>query len=119
MTASVGNYNFIASSVVPSTVNTISNDSITTLFVTGYSSDPVYPNDKIVISVTSYKGLTGTWSIVQGQASGTFYHNGFVYPASGGIVSISNITSTSINGYFSFTTDTPSITNGAFNVGLP
>ena len=125
MTASIGKYNFIASSVVPSTVNTQVNDSITTLIITGYSSDVTYPNDKIVITVTSYKSAPGTWSIEQGQASGTYYHNGAVYAAAGGIaatggvVSISNVTSSNIVGYFSFNTGGVAVTNGSFNVGLP
>jgi len=119
MTASIGNYNFIASSVVPATINSQVNDTITTLIITGYSSDPDLPSDKIVITVTAYKSVTGTWSIAQGQASGTYYHSGGVYPAVGGVVSISNITSTNMVGYFSFNTTSYSVTNGSFNVGLP
>ena len=125
MTANIGSYDFIASSVVPSTLDTQMHDSTTTLFITGYSSDPLYPKDKIVLSITKYKAVTGTWSIAQGQASATYYHNGLAYAAlggstlQGGIVSISNVTSTSLIGYFSFNTDSLSITHGSFNVGLP
>jgi len=119
MTANIGNYDFIASSTVPSILDTQIHDSTTTLIITGYSSDPNYPHDKMVISVTKYKAVTGTWSIVQGQATGTYYHNGYVYPALGGVVSISNVTSNSLIGYFSFNTDSLSVSNGAFNVGQP
>ena len=119
MTATIGKYNFVASSVVSSTLNSQVHDSITTLIMTGYSSDPNLIHDKIVVTVTSYKGMPYTWSIDQGQASATYYHNGNVYPAVGGVVSISNVTSTKILGYFSFNTGTYSVTNGSFNVGLP
>jgi len=119
MTATIGSYNFVASSVVPSTLNAQVHDTITTLIITGYSSDPNNINDKIVITVTSYKAVPGTWSIDQGQASGTYYHNGEAYPALGGVVSISNVTSTNMVGYFSFNASTYSVTNGSFNVGLP
>ena len=119
MTASVGSYNFVASSVVSGTLNAQVNDTNTTLVITGYSSDPNLPSDKIVITVTSFKSLPGTWSIDQGQASGTYYHSGNVYPALGGVVSISSVTSTGIVGYFSFNASSLSVTNGLFNVGLP
>ena len=123
MTANIGSYDFIASSVVPSTLDTQMHDSTTTLIITGYSSDPLYPKDKIVLSITKYKAVTGTWSIVQGQATATYYHTisatTNVNYALGGIVSISNVTSTSLIGYFSFNTDSLAITHGSFNVGLP
>jgi len=120
MTANIGTYNFIASSVVPSTLHSQINDTATTLIITGYTSDPVSPHDKIVISITSYKPVPGTYSIVQGQASGAYYHNIYNSFALGGVVSISKVTNTSLIGYFSFNTqDGLAVINGAFNVGLP
>jgi hypothetical protein len=90
------------------------------LFITGYSADPVYPYDKIVLTITKYKGVTNTFSIVQGQASATYYHSATVSYAAGGVVSISKVTSNSVIGYFSFnTSDNIAVTNGAFNVGKP
>jgi hypothetical protein len=120
MTANVGSYNFIAATTVPSTLDTQVHDSTTTLIITGYSSDPVYPYDKMVISITKYKPLAATYSIVQGQATATYYHNTSVSYALGGIVSVSRITSNTIVGYFSFNTqDNIAVTNGSFTVGKP
>ena len=120
MTANIGTYNFIASSTVPSTLDTAVYDSTTTLIITGYSSDPVYPYDKIVLSITKYKGVTNTFSIVQEQASATYYHSTTVSSAAGGVVSITKVTANSVIGYFSFNTnDNIAVTNGAFNVGKP
>lgn len=125
MTANIGTYNFTASSVVPSTLDTQSQelskyDSVENLFITGHTNDLVYTKDKIVLNITRFRGLTGTFSIVQSQAGAAYFHNGVESIAIGGIVSVTRITSTSIIGYFSFTTsDGISVTNGAFNVGLP
>ncbi len=120
MTANIGSYNFVAKSTVPATLDAQVHDTTTTLIITGYTSDPAYPYDKMVISITKYKGVPGTYSIVQGQASGTWYHSTNVSSALGGVVSISKVESNCIIGYFSFNTqDGQAITNGAFNVGLP
>ena len=120
MSATIGNYNFVAASTVPSTLDTQVHDSTTELIITGYTSDPAYPHDKIVLSITKYKGVTGTYSIVQGQANATWYHSTTVSKALGGVVSITRVESNCLVGYFSFNTDdNQSITNGAFNVGLP
>lgn len=122
MTAHIGTYNFVAISVVPSTLDaqTKVNDTATTLFITGYTSDPVYPHDRIALTITNYKGVPGTYSIVEGQASGVYYHSVFTSFALGGIVSISKVTNTSLIGYFSFNTqDGLAVQNGTFNVGLP
>jgi hypothetical protein len=125
LTASIGTYKFTSSTVVPSTLDTQSQetsvyDSVENLFITGYTSDLVFTRDKIVLNITKYRGLTGTFSIVQGFANATYFHNGVVSPAAGGVVSITRITSNSIIGYFQFTTtDGITVTNGTFNVGKP
>ncbi len=122
LTATIGTYDFISSKTVPSTIySQHSNlDTGTTLIITGYTSDPVSPRDRIVLSVTKYTGATNTYSIVQGQASATYYHGSTVSPAAGGIVSIQKVTTTTITGYFSFNTiDNIAVTNGLFTVGLP
>jgi hypothetical protein len=134
LTATIDGYQFVASTTVPSTLDSQASDTTTSLIITGYGSDLRWPNDRIVLEVASYKGKAGTFSIVQGQASAHYYHNGMVSPASGGIVSITKVTSNSIVGYFSFvTTDTAyvlpnfatvvitpiNIKDGSFTVGLP
>ncbi len=120
MSANVGSYNFIAFKTVPSTIRSQVRDTGTTLVITGYTADKVSPRDRIVLTVTKYTGLTGTFSIVQGQASATYYHGSSVGVALGGVVSIQNVSTTNISGYFSFTTqDNLSVQNGVFNVGLP
>ncbi len=125
MTANIGTYNFTASSVVPSTLDTQGQqneliDSVEVLYITGNSSDLVYPKDKIVLSISRFRWLTGISSIVRGEANAYYYHNGVVYSAIGGIVSVTKITTNSIIGYFSFTTSNGiNITNGTFTVGYP
>ena len=122
MSANVGTYTFIAYKTVPAIIYSqhSSLDTGTTLIITGYTSDQVSPRDRIVLTVTNYTGATSTYSIVQGQASATYYHGNTVSYALGGIVSIQKVTTTNITGYFSFTTqDGMSITNGLYNVGLP
>lgn len=121
MSANIGTYNFIAFKTVPSTIRSQVRDTGTTLIITGYTSDRVSPRDRIVLSVTKYTGATGTFSIVQGQASGVYYHGAAVTPAMGGIVSIQKVTTTEISGYFSFfnSIDGISVQNGVFTVGLP
>jgi hypothetical protein len=120
MTASIGTYNFIASSVAPSTLDTQARDTATVLYITGKTSDVTVPYDKIVLSIPDYKALTGTYSIAHKEASATYYHSGLISSAIGGIVSITRITSNSIIGYFSFSTaDGINVTNGTFNVGKP
>jgi len=120
MTASIGTYNFTAKTVVPSLVDTQTHDTTTALQITGNTSDLVYVNDKIVLYVTKWNKQTGVYSMVQGFANGTYYHNGTADPALGGIVAITKITSNSIIGYFSFNTvGGVNVTNGEFSVGLP
>ena len=120
MSANVGTYNFIAYKTVPSTVRSQVRDTGTTLIITGYTADKVSPRDRIVLTVTKYNGSTGTFSIVQGQASATYYHGSAVGGALGGIVSIQSVSTNSISGYFSFNTgDGLAVQNGVFNVGLP
>ena len=125
MTASIGTYDFTAATVVPSTLDTQRQqvgtvDSVENLFITGHTTDLVYIYDKIVLNLTHFNGLTGTFSIVQGQANAYYFHNGVTSTAIGGIVAVTRITSNSIIGYFSFTTgDGISVTNGTFTVGLP
>jgi len=122
LTATIGTYDFISSKTVPSILYSqhADLDTGTTLIITGYTSDPVSPRDRIVLTVTNYTGATNTYSIVQGQALATYYHGSMVGYALGGIVSIQKVTTTNITGYFSFNTqDGIGVTNGLFNVGLP
>jgi hypothetical protein len=119
LTATIGTYTFNAATVQPSTLDTQSHDTTTTLYITATSSDIVYPWDKIILTITKYKGETGTFSIVEGQAGAEYLHSGVDNPAIGGVVSVTQITSNSIIGYFSFNTGTLSVSNGSFNVGKP
>lgn len=120
MTASIGSYNFIASSTSPATVDTQLADTTKTLIITGIGSDRVHPYDRITLSITNYKGTPGVYSIVQGQAGASYYHSGLLSPASGGVVAINTVSSNMITGYFSFNTVTgEAITAGKFSVGLP
>ena len=126
MSVNIGSYNFIAFQTVPSTVRSQVHDTGTTLIITGYTSDRVSLRDRIVLTVTKYTGATGTFSIIQGDASATYYHGSVVsvaatgVPSSGGIVSIQKVTTTEISGYFSFnSSDGLSAQNGVFRVGLP
>ncbi len=120
LTANIGTYDFTAVTVVPSTVDTQIHDTITGLTITGFSADQTAKNDKIILRINSYKGKTGTFSIVQSQASAQYLHSGIISTALGGIVSITHVNSNSLTGYFSFTTqDGIAVQNGTFNVGLP
>jgi hypothetical protein len=120
MTASIGTYNFNAATVVPTTVDTQAHDSIVTLIITGNTSDLVYVNDKIIVTISKWKNKTGLFSMVMGEASGTYVHNGIPDGAIGGIVGVTKITDNSIVGYFSFNTGSgTAITNGEFTVGNP
>ena len=122
LTATIGTYDFISSRTVPSILYSqhANLDTGKTLIITGYTSDPVSPRDRIVLTVTNYTGVSNTYSIVEGQASATYYHGSSVGYALGGIVSIQKVTTTTITGYFSFNTqDNLAITNGLFTVGLP
>ncbi len=120
MVADVGNYKFISSAVTPATIDTQRYDTSTTLVITGYSSDRVSPYDKIILTIADYNGVTGTFSIVQGQAGALYHHGTALGVAVSGIVAIKNVNSELISGYFSFNTDDgEKITNGTFTVGIP
>ncbi len=120
MTADIGTFKFVSSAVRPATIDTQIADTSTTLVITGYTSDRVNPYDKIVLYVANYKGVTGTYSIVQGQANAVYYHNGRVGVALGGIVAIKTVSSTLITGYFNFNTDDGvRLENGLYSVGTP
>ncbi len=117
MVATVGTTTFNAISVQPATVKPQLNDSATTLIITGYDNTT---GDKLALSITSFKGKEGTFSIVQGQAFGTYMHGGVTELATGGIVSVKDVLSSTIDGYFNFTTASGiNITNGTFTVGNP
>lgn len=120
MTADVGTYKFIASAVTPATIDTQRLDTSTTFVITGYSSDRVAPYDKIELFIANYKGKTGVNSIVQGEAGARYHHGVSVGVATGGVVAVTEVTTTTVSGYFSFSTDDGvAITNGKFTVGLP
>lgn len=121
MTANVSTtYKFVSSATTPVTIDSQSHDTTQTLVITGYGSDKLWPNDKIILSIASYHGQTGIWSIVQGQASAAYYHAGVLDPATGGVISITKVTSNTLIGYFSFNTlgNVP-VTNGEFTVNIP
>ena len=121
MTATIGTTTFTALSVVPSVTTNQVNDSTTQLTITG-NLDLLQntPGDQIILTITKYKNLTGTFSLVQGQCTETYIHNGITSLGTSGIVSVTNITANSIIGYFSFATaDGYTISNGNFNVGKP
>jgi hypothetical protein len=124
MTATIGSpttpYNFVASKTTVATLDTQMVDTSHTLIITGTGSDPVRPFDKIVIAVASYKNATGTYSMIQGQAGAYYVHSGIVSQASGGVVSITSVSSTVVSGYYSFNTiDGIPITNGKFVASQP
>ncbi len=117
MTATIGTAFFNADFVEPALVKSQINDTGTTLYIRGYQ---VSTKDTIILSVTKYKEIPGTFSIVQGQASASYRHNGVRYDATGGIVAIKDASGNVINGYFNFSTiGTTSITNGTFVCGRP
>jgi hypothetical protein len=110
----------VAATTFPGIYSSQVDDTATTLVITGTSSDINYPKDKIQLTVTKFTGVTGTFSIVQGLASAYYLHSGVYFVATGGIVSITQITSNQISGYFSFADTTAlSVTNGIFTVGRP
>jgi hypothetical protein len=129
MSANIGTYRFEAASVVPTTLDTQSRDTSTMLIITGNTADKTSPRDKIILRITNYKNQAGTFSIVKGEASAFYYHNGVtiggVYgqiydTAAGGIVSITRINNNSITGYFNFTANNGlTVSNGNFTVGKP
>jgi hypothetical protein len=120
MSATIGSYDFVAATTFPGIYSSQVDDTATTLVITGTSSDINYPKDKIQLTVTKFTGVTGTFSIVQGLASAYYLHSGVYFVATGGIVSITQITSNQISGYFSFADTTAlSVTNGIFTVGRP
>ena len=120
MSANIGSYTFVAATVVTSILDTQAYDSTTTLDITGNTSDVAHPYDKIQISITKYKGAKGVYSIVESHASAFYLHSGKKSIALGGVVAITNFTSNTMTGYFSFnTTDTVNVVNGAFTANLP
>jgi len=120
MTADVGTYKFVSSAVTPATIDTQIVDTSTTLVITGYGSDRVAPYDKIILYIANFKQVTGVYSIVQGQAGAVYYHGVATGKALGGVVSVTDVSSTVVTGYFSFNTDDGvAVTNGKFTVGQP
>jgi len=120
MTATCGQYTFVASNVTTAILDTQIHDSITTLIITGNTSDRAHPYDKIQLSVTKFKNTTGVFSIVQEKANASFTHSGKVSYALGGVVTITSYTPQTIIGYFSFDTqDTLHIADGKFIANRP
>lgn len=121
MTADIGGgYKYIASAVRPATIDTQRFDTSTTLLITGYSADPASSKDKIVLSISNYKGETGTFSMVQGLGGAVYTHGSMEDPALGGIIAITEVTTTTVSGYFNFNTASGVVvTNGKFTVGVP
>jgi hypothetical protein len=130
LSAKIGPYTFTASSVYPATIDTQQrHDSATTLKIIATTADRTSPKDQIILYINRYTGITGTFSIVQGQSAAYYYHNGVSFTgvygqiydtAIGGIVAITRINDNSITGYFSFNaTNSIAVTNGTFTVGKP
>ena len=115
-----GTYTFSSATVVPSIVDTQTHDTTTALVITGNFAGNVSFSDKIVLVITKYRNAAGVFSIIQGQANAAYVHDAVPDFATGGVVAITNISSNSIIGYFSFTTlSGANITNGAFSVSKP
>jgi hypothetical protein len=116
----VGKFKFVASTVVPATIDTQVVDTSTTLVITGNSSDRIAPYDRIILSISNFKQKTGVFSIVQGFAGAVYFHGTAKGIATGGVVSVTEVTSTTVSGYFSFNTDDGiAVTNGKFTVAQP
>jgi len=113
---------FTAEIVVPSTVDTQTNDTTTALVISANSSYQYAFTDQIILQINRYKGAAGVFSIIntKNQAGAAFVHNGVVDYAASGVVAITQITSDRIIGYFSFTTlgGVP-VTNGTYSVNKP
>ena len=116
MTATIGTGYFAADYVEPALVKSQINDTGTTLVIRGYQ---VSTKDTVIISVTKYNELPGNFSIVQGLASMSYYHNGTHYYYSGGLVGIKDAAGNVINGTFNSNVGTPNIANGTFVCGKP
>jgi len=117
MTASLGTYTFSAATIEPSLSKPQLNDSTTILTITG--DEPSISN-RVVIYITKYKELTGTFSIADGEAGAVFYHNGITSTATSGVVAISNVGVNTITGYFSFSAaDGTTVSSGDFVCGRP
>lgn len=118
MTATIGSYTFNAEYIQPALLKSQINDTGTTLIITGYDRAT---HDTMIVSVTKYKGLPGTFSIVQGQANASYRHNGVRYDATGGIVAIKEVGSNTLTGYYNFSTpvSTVSISSGTYVCGKP
>jgi len=120
MTATVDKYTFVASYVTTAIRDTQTQDSASTLIMTGYSSDKAHPFDKIELTVNRFRNTSQVFSIVQSQASAAYYHNGKYGKAIAGVVTITNYSPETITGYFSFdTNDTVHVRNGTFTVNKP
>ena len=113
---------FVAATVVPTLVTSQVNDTTNTLIITGNTNllQATPGGDQIILTITNYKNTTGTFSLIQGETTETYIHNGVIGIGTEGIVSVTSITSNSINGYFSFSTSNGfGIENGSFSVGIP
>lgn len=116
MTANMGTFTFSATYIEPATVKPQLNDSATKLIIRGIDRTT---GDEVDLSIVKYVAKPGSFSIVQGEATAVYYHNGIAYPSSGGVVAIKDVGANTISGYFSFTTAINSVTNGDYEVGKP
>jgi hypothetical protein len=112
---------FTSATVVPSVVNNQVADTGSIFIITADANLlQNSPGDQIILTINHYKNVSATLSLVQGQVSEIYVHNGIPHIGTGGIVSISHVNASTISGYFSFVTaDGISITNGLFNVAKP
>ncbi len=117
MNVTIGNYTFTTTTVYPATVKQQVNDTSVSLVITG---NEIVTREKIILTINNYKGKSGEYSIVMGQASANYIHATGNGNALGGNVVINKITNDSIIGYFNFdTVDGLSLVNGTFTVPTP
>jgi len=117
MTGTIATYTFNADYIEPRLQKSQIADTGTTLIIDGYERSS---GDKMEITVTKYTGNPGTYSIVQGQASAYYLHNGVKYQATGGIVAIKDASSNVVSGYYNFTSSAGvTILNGNYICGKP
>ena len=116
MNVTVGEYIFSTNTVYPATLNQQYLDTTETLYIIGEQTDT---KQKITLTITSYHGKEGVYSIAGGQAGAVYAEATGNKVAIGGLVAITKFTSDCIVGYFNFTTDSLAFTNGTFTVPTP
>ncbi len=117
MTATIGLYSFNADYVEPATITPQLNDSSTSLVIKGTEA---VTGKQITMTIIKYTNTTGTYSIADKKAAATYVAAGVYDVAASGVITIKDVASNVITGYFTLTTLTGvTITNGSFVVGKP